>query len=200
MVYRKRSVLFFISIVLLLFFCNGCFIFDLFYTPPEFSVSGARVVVMPFRGPNSWYGEGRKERSVMVQTTGILREGGAEICYDKTIYNKVVNFTGTGMPAWVLYGKQVKADYVVVGWLTKWKIGDSKAINYVPGSASMQIQIYDVEEGKLAYEKNDITAKVGQKELDSMFHSSKEKTEKQLMESLIRQTAKIFIGSTNNLD
>jgi hypothetical protein len=133
-------------------------------------------------------------------TTRLIREGGAEMCDDQTVYYKVVKFTGTCRPPWILYGKQVNADYVVVGWLTQWKIGDEKAINYCPGSASLQLQIYDVEEENLCWEKSDISANVGQDELESMFHNTRAKTEIELMKGLAIETRKIFIGSANNLD
>ncbi len=184
----------------MLLLVGGCALFDLFYTPPEFSVSGARVIVMPFKSPNSWYGEGREGRAIMLHATSILREGGAEICYDKTIYDQVVNFVGTGEPPWVLYGKKANADYVVVGNLELWKIGDEKAVNYCPGTARLHLRVYGVEEDILKYEKSNIAAKVGQQELDSMFHYSDEKTEQDLMKSLDRQLMKIFVGGSGTLE
>lgn len=197
---RKLGSMF--AIIVLMGMSQGCALFDLFAKGPEFSVSGFKMAVMPFAGPQgeSWYGDSRMARVVEIHACSYLKEGGAELVFNKKVTNEIINYTGLGEPDWYYYGNLLKVHYVMVGRLEHWEVGNSKSIGFCPGEATINIEIYDVVNKKLVFQKRDDSIKIGDVEEGTEFFYDVAAAKKALVKKIDKKLKLLFVGSTTGLD
>jgi hypothetical protein len=173
---------------------NGCALFDLFSGRPEFSVSGARVALMPFAGPDTWwYGENATAAELHRLAASLLREGGAELCRSEKITRELKDYVADSDPPWLAYGQRLRADYVIVAHLRSWQIDRPTAVGYAPGSASMDLQVYDVAAGRLTLEKR-FEVSVGIDPASTDIFTDRQSTRRALIRLLAAEWRRIFVG------
>jgi hypothetical protein len=163
---------------------------------PEFGVSGARVALMPFIGPETWwYGENPTAEFINQRTASLLREAGAQVIISAQIVRELQNYTGDTDPPWIDYGKRLQADYVIVGNLLTWKVDKATSVGFVPGTASMSIQIHDVSDKRVVFEKH-FEVSVGIQDESTDIFTDRESTKRALVNKIMREWKAIFIGSS----
>ena len=67
------------------------------------------------------------------------------------------------------------------------------AVGFVPGTASMEVQVYDVGKNRVAYEKHfEVTVGVDDESTD--IFTDRESTKRALVKKILRQWQIVFIG------
>jgi hypothetical protein len=151
---------------------------------------------MPFLGPETWwYGENPTASFVNQRTASLLREAGAQVVVSRQIERELQNFTGDGEPPWLDYGRRLQVDYVVVGNLLTWKVDEATSVGFVPGTASMNVQVYSVEKKRVVFEKH-FEVSVGVEDESVDIFTDRESTKRALVNKIIRQWKSVFIGSS----
>lgn len=177
----------------ILLLCNSCGLLGLIPTP-EFDVSGVRVALMPFSGPETWwYDENPTARFVHDRCASLLREAGAQLITSEKVLRELRDFSGDGDPPWVDYGKRMQADYVIVAQLASWKVDKPTAVGFTPASASMNLQIYSVEENRVALEKY-FEVSVGMDDDSTDIFTDAESAKRALLNQILKQWRTVFIG------
>jgi len=193
---RLRSVTNSIVLIFLLGYIPGCEIFDYLAGRPEFSLSGSRVALMPIAGPeNWWYGENPTANHLYVRIASLLREGGAQLVTSRKIFAELQNYVGDSDPPWINYGKRLRAEYVIVSHLLSWALDTRKSVGFTPGRASMDIQVYDVEKGKLVLEKH-ISATIGIDPDAGQIFTEPDRAKQALIRAILKQWRSLFVGKS----
>ena len=177
----------------ILLLCNSCGLLGIVPTP-EFNVSGSRVALMPFSGPETWwYDENPTARFVHDRCASLLREAGAQLITSEKIIRELRDYSEDGDPPWIDYGKRLQAEFVVVAHLASWKIDKPTAVGYTPASASMNLQVYSVEENRLALEKY-FEVSVGLEDDSTEIFTDSESAKRALLKQLLQKWRIVFIG------
>jgi len=172
----------------------GCALWDKVMPGPEFAVSGARVVVMPFKGPGDlWYGDHKSANEMYPRACSMLaNDGGAIIVRADDVMRKVMSFGEEGTPPWTAYGQQLRADYVIVAELFIWEIEQRKTVGYYPGRAAMDIKVLSVASDDLVFQKI-VDVEVGYSDDALEIHTEAEQTRRALISQLLREWRKVFV-------
>ena len=102
-----------------LFSVTSCGLLGIVPTP-EFSISGVRVAMMPFLGPDTWwYGENPTGKYVHQRAASVLREAGAQLVTSEKVVRELQNYAEDTDPPWTDYGKRLLHDLLAVG-LPNW--------------------------------------------------------------------------------
>ena len=189
------------AIALLTLLCGAAVLFSvtscqlLGITPtPEFSISGVRVAMMPFLGPDSWwYGENPTGKYVHQRAASVLREAGAQLITSEKVVRELQNYSEDTDPPWADYGKRLQVQYVIVTNFLNWKVDKPTAVAFVPGRASMNVQVHDVDDARVAYEKT-FEVSVGIEQDSTDIFTDRESTKRALAKKLLRQWQIIFVG------